>query len=178
MTTSARLLLAVLLLRRAAPAVRSLRLSATPGSQGLGLIKFSPDSRHVTYLRSADGSLTRQMYAYDRETGEVRQVIAPSAGGGEEQTFSNEEQFLSPLLKNRTHRLIEAPIVLHVVQPLRLAKSTPNIGPPPVVFSNFRILFSQLLLPQLRLVPDVIHVRGSPPLPCGRRPNVVEEIQT
>eukprot|EP00966_Prymnesium_polylepis_P062700 1455389-Prymnesium_polylepis.1 len=61
-----------------------------PGAMGLGNIQFSPDDRYVTYLGSADAaSLTRQLFAYDRETGETKQVI--SSGGGEE-SFTKEEK--------------------------------------------------------------------------------------
>ena len=63
-----------------------------PGSQGLGLVAFSPDDRYVTFLRSPDGGLSRLLYAYDRQTGVTRPVMAPSEGGGEEGTFSKEEQ--------------------------------------------------------------------------------------
>ena len=43
-----------------------------PGSMGLGAVHFSPDDRYVTYLGSADAaSLTRQLFAYDRETGQT-----------------------------------------------------------------------------------------------------------
>ena len=64
-----------------------------PGSQGLTMLSFSPDDRFVTFLGSSDASsLTRQLYAYDRETGQTNEVISPSAGGGEEKTFSKEEQ--------------------------------------------------------------------------------------
>lgn len=64
-----------------------------PGAAGLSLVKFSPDDRYVTYLGSVDAtSLTRQLYAYDRETGETKQVITPAPGSGEEATFTREEQ--------------------------------------------------------------------------------------
>ena len=62
-----------------------------PGSQGLGMIHFSPDDRYVTFLGNENSAaLTRQLYAYDRETGATKQVI----GGGiqEEAKLSKEEQ--------------------------------------------------------------------------------------
>ena len=61
-----------------------------PGSMGLGLVRFSPDDRYVTYLGSAEAaSLTRQLFAYDRETGETKQVIGSADS---EESFSAEEK--------------------------------------------------------------------------------------
>ena len=63
-----------------------------PGAQGLSMVKFSPDDRYVTYLGSVEAaSLTRQLYVYDRETGNTSLVIAPREGSGEEKSFSKEE---------------------------------------------------------------------------------------
>ena len=63
-----------------------------PGSKGLTQVAFSPDDRFVTYLGGDPTTLTRQLYAFDRETGETKQVIKPAAGSGEEETVSKEEQ--------------------------------------------------------------------------------------
>ena len=61
-----------------------------PGTLGLNAVKFSPDDRYVTYLGSTDAtSLTRQLFAYDRHTGETEQVIG---SGADESTFSKEEK--------------------------------------------------------------------------------------
>lgn len=63
-----------------------------PGSQGLSMVSFSPDDRYVTYLGSVDStSLTRQLFAFDRETGETSQVITPNEA---EVTYSKEEQLM------------------------------------------------------------------------------------
>jgi hypothetical protein len=43
-----------------------------PGCAAPDSIAFSPDDSVVTYLASADGSLTRQLYAMDIATGAVR----------------------------------------------------------------------------------------------------------
>ncbi len=45
-----------------------------PGCAAPDSIAFSPDDSVVTYLASADGSLTRQLYAMDIATGEVRPI--------------------------------------------------------------------------------------------------------
>lgn len=64
-----------------------------PGAQGISLVRFSPDDRHVTFLSSESGaSLTQQLYAHDRTTGKTKKVLAEAPGGGEESTFSREEQ--------------------------------------------------------------------------------------
>eukprot|EP00964_Phaeocystis_antarctica_P086554 scaffold54834_cov57-Phaeocystis_antarctica.AAC.1 len=49
-----------------------------PGQQGLSQVAFSPDGRHVTYLGGDPTSLTRQLFAFDCETGATRTVL----GGG------------------------------------------------------------------------------------------------
>jgi hypothetical protein len=46
-----------------------------PGCSAPDSIAFSPDDSVVTYLASADGSLTRQLYAMDIVSGEVRLLI-------------------------------------------------------------------------------------------------------
>lgn len=61
-----------------------------PGSMGLGAVNFSPDDRYITYLGTADAtSLTRQLFSYDRETGETKQVIGSADS---EESFSAEEK--------------------------------------------------------------------------------------
>jgi dipeptidyl-peptidase-4 len=54
-------------------------------------IAFSPDDRWVTYLWSAEGGPTRQLYAYDPNTGEQRVVVQPPAGEASDQNLSLEE---------------------------------------------------------------------------------------
>ena len=57
-----------------------------------GAFAFSSDDRLLTFLFSAEGSLTRQLYALDVETGEQRLLLAPSDGGVSEENLSLEEQ--------------------------------------------------------------------------------------
>ncbi len=52
-----------------------------PGMNVPGMLRFSPDGRTITYLYSPDSSLTRQLYAYDLETGTARLLITPPDGG-------------------------------------------------------------------------------------------------
>lgn len=62
-----------------------------PGVAVPGTIHFSPDDTLITYLFSADGSLSRQLYAFDPETGQRRLLLAPAEGGTTEESVSLEE---------------------------------------------------------------------------------------
>merc|ERR1740124_1965660 len=61
-----------------------------PGQQGLSQVAFSPDGRHVTYLGGDPASLTRQLFAFDCETGKTQIVLG--GGVGDEAKLSKEEQ--------------------------------------------------------------------------------------
>lgn len=63
-----------------------------PGCSAPDSIAFSPDDSVVTYLASSDGSLSRQLYAMDISSGQVRELCKPPSGTGEEETFSLEEK--------------------------------------------------------------------------------------
>ncbi len=62
-----------------------------PGMAIPDAFAFSPDDRLVTFLASADGGLTRQLYALDPATGERRVLVAPPGGGTTEANLSLEE---------------------------------------------------------------------------------------
>ena len=62
-----------------------------PGSQGVARAKFSPDGAHLTYLKSADGSLTTQLYATDVATGTTKLAFG-SETSEDSFTLSKEEQ--------------------------------------------------------------------------------------
>jgi dipeptidyl-peptidase 4 len=62
-----------------------------PGTAIPGDFAFSPDDRLITFLHSADGSLTRQLYALDPETGTQRVLVMPPGGGLQEENVSLEE---------------------------------------------------------------------------------------
>ncbi len=62
-----------------------------PGLAIPGDFAFSPDDRLITFLHSPDESLTRQLYAYDPETGEQRPLVAPPGDGTTEEDVSLEE---------------------------------------------------------------------------------------
>ncbi len=62
-----------------------------PGTTIPGELAFSPDGRLVTYLFSREGTLVRQLYALDLETGEEKLVVQPPSDGTSEEEMSLEE---------------------------------------------------------------------------------------
>ena len=62
-----------------------------PGTAIPGNIQFSPDDKLITFLFSPEGSLNRQLYAFDPEKGERRLLLAPAGGGTTEESVSLEE---------------------------------------------------------------------------------------
>lgn len=71
----------------------------SPGMTFPTRIAFSPDGRLVTCLYAQQGSLVRQLYGYDPETGQARLLLAPPGGGVTEDNLSLEE-------KHRRERLL------------------------------------------------------------------------
>jgi dipeptidyl-peptidase 4 len=63
-----------------------------PGMVAPTDIAFSPDDRFITYLWSADGGQTRQLYAFDLATGEQRVVVQPPAADTSDEKLSRDEQ--------------------------------------------------------------------------------------
>ncbi len=63
-----------------------------PGTNTPVQLRFSPDSRLVTFLYSEDGSLTRQLWAFDPETGERTLLVRPPGEGVTDANVSREEQ--------------------------------------------------------------------------------------
>ncbi len=63
-----------------------------PGLLAPQSIAFSPDDAALTYLRSPDRSLSRQLYRLDLATGHEQPLVTPPAGGDTEDTLSPEEK--------------------------------------------------------------------------------------
>ncbi len=63
-----------------------------PGMAIPNTFAFSADDALVTYLHSAEGTLTQQLYACDPDTGATRQLVIPPTGGETEETLSLEEK--------------------------------------------------------------------------------------
>jgi dipeptidyl-peptidase-4 len=62
-----------------------------PGTAIPGSIQFSPDDELITYLYSPEGSLSRQLYGFDPQSGQSRLLLAPAEGGTTEEGVSLEE---------------------------------------------------------------------------------------
>ena len=63
-----------------------------PGTVVPGAVRFTPDSRAVTYLFSAEGSLVRSLWRYDIESGERSVIAGPPPASTTEATLSREEE--------------------------------------------------------------------------------------
>jgi dipeptidyl-peptidase-4 len=66
-----------------------------------GALSFSPDEKTITYLFSDDGTLTRQLYAFDPETGQRRELVQPPGGGATEENLSHEEKLRRERMRER-----------------------------------------------------------------------------
>ncbi len=63
-----------------------------PGMLQPSRLAFSTDDRLITYLRSADASLSTELYAFDPETGAERLLAHPPGGGETEENLSREQK--------------------------------------------------------------------------------------
>ncbi len=72
-----------------------------PGTAVPGSLQFSPDDSLITYLFSEGGSLTRQLYALDPETGHTRPLVTPPGGGDTEENLTLEEKLRRERLRQR-----------------------------------------------------------------------------
>jgi dipeptidyl-peptidase-4 len=63
-----------------------------PGTNVPAAVRFSPNGRLVTYLYSSAGTLTRELWAYERATGREWRLIEPPAESADEASLSREEQ--------------------------------------------------------------------------------------
>ncbi len=63
-----------------------------PGMAIPNTFAFSADDTLLTYLHSAEGTLTQQLYACNLATGATQQLVIPPTGGETEETLSPEEK--------------------------------------------------------------------------------------
>lgn len=63
-----------------------------PGTTGPRRLEFTPDNQKITYLFSADGTLIQQLWEYDLQTGQHRQLTGAEFGTKSEETISREEE--------------------------------------------------------------------------------------
>jgi dipeptidyl-peptidase-4 len=72
-----------------------------PGTSLPGSLAFSPDDRWLTWLDSPDGTLVRELYAKDLQSGEVVHAVEPPGGGESEDNLSAEEKLARERLRQR-----------------------------------------------------------------------------
>jgi len=72
-----------------------------PGMVVPGMLRFTPDSRALTYLFSAEGSLVRSLWRLDIASGERRVIAGPPAGATSEEQLSREEELRRQRLRLR-----------------------------------------------------------------------------
>jgi dipeptidyl-peptidase-4 len=72
-----------------------------PGTVVPGMLRFSPDDALVTWLASADGSLSQSLFAFDPATGERRVLVDPAGGGVRDESVSLEEALRRERLRER-----------------------------------------------------------------------------
>ncbi|MBE2225306.1 MAG: DPP IV N-terminal domain-containing protein, partial [Anaerolineae bacterium] len=72
-----------------------------PGTAVPGNLQFSPDDTLITYLFSGEGSLVRQLYALDPDSGETRQLVKPAGDGDTEENLTLEEKLRRERMRQR-----------------------------------------------------------------------------
>ncbi|PRQ07646.1 S9 family peptidase [Enhygromyxa salina] len=75
-----------------------------PGTATPGSLRFSPDGQWLTWLDSADDSLSRELFALELEqaaTAELRRVVEPPDGGVREDNLSPEEKLARERMRVR-----------------------------------------------------------------------------
>lgn len=72
-----------------------------PGANAPASVQFSPDGRLITYLWSEAGTLIRQLWAHDLESGETRLLARAPAEGDTDATVSREEALRRERLRLR-----------------------------------------------------------------------------
>ncbi len=72
-----------------------------PGTVAPGALSFSPDGKLVTFLFSGEGTLTRQLYAFDPDSGKRRELVQPPGGGVTEENLSHEEKLRRERMRER-----------------------------------------------------------------------------
>ena len=63
-----------------------------PGFTAPGAFAFSPDDQIISYLHSPAGTLVRQLFQFDPQTGEQRLLLSPPGSGASEENLSPEEK--------------------------------------------------------------------------------------
>jgi dipeptidyl-peptidase-4 len=72
-----------------------------PGMAIPGNLTFSPDDQWITYLFSPDGTLSRQLYAFNPSSGTQSLLVGTESGGNNEENVSLEEALRRERLRQR-----------------------------------------------------------------------------
>ncbi len=72
-----------------------------PGMAIPGVVRFSPDDSKISYLHSAAGNLSRQLYQFDIATGTQSLLVDAAAAGNTEENISLEEALRRERMRQR-----------------------------------------------------------------------------
>ena len=72
--------------------IREIATWPRPGATVPTRVRFSPGGDLVTYLHSAEGSMSRKLYGFDPKTGRARELVKPPGAGITEDNLSREEK--------------------------------------------------------------------------------------
>jgi dipeptidyl-peptidase-4 len=72
-----------------------------PGMAIPGAVQFSPDGTKISYLHSGEGSLTRQLYQFDIESGTHALLVDAATSGNTEENISLEEALRRERMRQR-----------------------------------------------------------------------------
>ncbi len=88
--------------REGAISIEEVATYPRPGTSTPGAIHFSPDGKHLTYLFSPEGSLSRDLYVQPVDGGERTLLFTPPGGGATEENLSEEEKLQRERMRMRS----------------------------------------------------------------------------
>jgi len=88
--------------REGAISIEEVATHPRPGTSTPGAVRFSPDGKHLTYLFSPGGTLSRDLYVQPVEGGERSLLFTPPGGGATEDNLSEEEKLRRERLRMRS----------------------------------------------------------------------------
>ena len=88
--------------REGAISIEEVATYPRPGTSTPGAVRFSPDGKHLTYLFSPEGSLSRDLYVQPVDGGERSLLFTPPGGGATEENLSEEEKLRRERMRMRS----------------------------------------------------------------------------
>ena len=88
--------------REGAISIEEVATFPRPGTSTPGAARFTPDGKHLTYLFSPEGSLSRDLYTQPIDGGERRMLFTPPGGGETEENLSEEEKLRRERMRMRS----------------------------------------------------------------------------